>query len=108
MEALAGMPVGVMVAISLALGLVIGSFLNVVVHRVPRGESIVRPGSHCPRCDNPLAPWDNVPVLSYLWLRGRCRHCGVHIPLKSASRIVGCRPFVLHTLMHSPHLIHLA
>ncbi len=62
-------------ALALSLGLVVGSFLNVVIHRLPRGESLVRPGSHCPHCDHPVAPWDNVPVLSYLWLRGRCRHC---------------------------------
>ena len=61
--------------LALALGLVVGSFLNVVIHRLPRGESLVRPGSHCPHCDHPVAPWDDVPVLSYLWLWGRCRHC---------------------------------
>src|SRR6187401_593419 len=58
-----------------AFGLAIGSFLNVVVWRVPRDESVVRPPSHCPSCDTPIAPRDNVPVLSWLVLRGRCRHC---------------------------------
>jgi leader peptidase (prepilin peptidase) / N-methyltransferase len=57
-------------------GLVIGSFLNVVAWRLPRGESLVSPGSHCPGCDAPIRPYDNVPVLSWLVLRGRCRHCG--------------------------------
>jgi leader peptidase (prepilin peptidase)/N-methyltransferase len=66
-------------ALALALGLIVGSFLNVVIHRLPRGESLVRPGSRCPRCSHAVAPWDNVPVLSYLWLRGRCRHCRARI-----------------------------
>lgn len=57
------------------LGLLVGSFLNVVIWRVPRGESIVRPPSHCPSCETPIAPRDNIPVLSWLLLRGRCRHC---------------------------------
>jgi leader peptidase (prepilin peptidase)/N-methyltransferase len=57
-------------------GLLIGSFLNVVIWRVPRGESIVSPPSHCPGCDAPISPRDNVPLLSWLLLRGRCRHCG--------------------------------
>lgn len=57
------------------LGLLIGSFLNVVIWRVPRGESVVSPPSHCPRCEQPIAPRDNLPVLSWLLLRGRCRHC---------------------------------
>jgi leader peptidase (prepilin peptidase)/N-methyltransferase len=56
-------------------GLLLGSFLNVVIARLPRGESIVSPPSRCPRCKARIAPWDNVPVLSYLLLRGRCRHC---------------------------------
>ena len=58
-----------------AFGLVIGSFLNVVVYRLPRGESLAWPGSRCPRCETPIAFYDNVPVLSWLALRGRCRHC---------------------------------
>jgi leader peptidase (prepilin peptidase)/N-methyltransferase len=57
------------------LGLSIGSFLNVVIWRVPRGESIVRPPSHCPGCGSQIRARDNVPLLSWLWLRGRCRAC---------------------------------
>ena len=63
------------VAITL-LGLAVGSFLNVVIYRAPRGESLVRPRSHCPRCNSEIENRDNVPVLSWLILRGRCRHCG--------------------------------
>jgi leader peptidase (prepilin peptidase)/N-methyltransferase len=61
------------------LGLLVGSFLNVVVHRVPAGLSVVRPGSSCGSCGRPIAARDNVPVLSWLLLRGRCRHCGAAI-----------------------------
>lgn len=68
-----------MVLVCAVLGLVIGSFLNVVIWRVPRGESVVRPPSHCPNCDTEISPRDNVPVLSWLLLRGKCRHCGVAI-----------------------------
>jgi len=57
-------------------GLIIGSFLNVVAWRLPRGESLSHPGSHCPKCDTPIKPYDNVPLVSWLVLRGRCRHCG--------------------------------
>jgi leader peptidase (prepilin peptidase) / N-methyltransferase len=60
-------------------GLIIGSFLNVVIWRVPRGESVVRPPSHCPGCNTEIAPRDNIPVVSWLLLRGRCRHCGTRI-----------------------------
>ena len=60
-------------------GAVIGSFLNVVVHRVPLGESLVSPGSRCPACEAPVKPYDNVPVVSWLLLRGRCRNCGARI-----------------------------
>jgi len=58
-----------------ALGAVVGSFLNVVIHRYPREESIVFPPSRCPRCETAIKPYDNVPILAYLWLRGRCRAC---------------------------------
>jgi leader peptidase (prepilin peptidase)/N-methyltransferase len=61
-------------------GLVIGSFVGVVADRVPRKESVVRPGSHCTACGTPLRPLDNIPLISYLVLRGRCHTCGVRIP----------------------------
>lgn len=60
-------------------GLLIGSFLNVVAHRLPAGESLASPGSHCPHCGHPVRPYDNIPVLSWLLLRGRCRDCGAPI-----------------------------
>jgi leader peptidase (prepilin peptidase) / N-methyltransferase len=61
------------------LGAIVGSFLNVVIHRLPRGESVVSPGSRCPSCGAPVRAVDNVPVLSWLLLRGRCRSCGAPI-----------------------------
>jgi leader peptidase (prepilin peptidase) / N-methyltransferase len=64
------------------IGLVIGSFLNVVAHRVPVGESLVSPGSHCPGCGAPVKPYDNIPVVSWLLLRGRCRNCGMRISVR--------------------------
>jgi leader peptidase (prepilin peptidase)/N-methyltransferase len=60
-------------------GLITGSFLNVVAYRLPRGESLVSPGSHCPSCDTPVKPYDNLPVLGWLLLHGHCRECGVRI-----------------------------
>jgi len=60
-------------------GAVIGSFLNVVAHRLPREESLVRPPSRCPECGAPVKPYDNIPVVSWLALRGRCRNCGTRI-----------------------------
>jgi leader peptidase (prepilin peptidase)/N-methyltransferase len=68
-----------MAAAAALLGALIGSFLNVVIHRVPLGESLVSPGSHCPSCGAPVRTRDNVPVLSWLLLRGRCRDCGAPI-----------------------------
>jgi leader peptidase (prepilin peptidase)/N-methyltransferase len=70
-------PVGL--AIAGALGAIVGSFLNVVIHRVPRGESVVSPRSRCPGCRTPIAGFDNIPVLSWLLLRGRCRRCRTSI-----------------------------
>src|SRR5438105_1550095 len=69
------LPFPLLLAAVTALGFVIGSFLNVVIHRVPRDESIVFPNSRCPECGAAIRPYDNVPVISYLILRGRCRNC---------------------------------
>jgi leader peptidase (prepilin peptidase)/N-methyltransferase len=66
-------------AVAAPLGLLIGSFLNVVAYRLPRGESLLWPASHCPSCEQAIKPYDNVPVLSWLLLRGKCRGCGVKI-----------------------------
>nr|MBI3614112.1 prepilin peptidase [Nitrospirota bacterium] len=63
-------------------GSLVGSFLNVCIHRLPRRESIVWPSSHCPTCNAPIAPYDNLPILSFLFLRGRCRVCRAPISLR--------------------------
>lgn len=73
-------------ALVVVLGAMVGSFLNVVIHRVPLGESVVKPRSRCPGCGHQLSAWENVPVLSWLLLRGRCRGCG--------SRISARYPFI--------------
>jgi leader peptidase (prepilin peptidase)/N-methyltransferase len=67
------------VVVSGLLGLIAGSFLNVVIHRVPLRQSVVWPASHCPACGEPIEPRDNVPLLSYVVLRGRCRSCKARI-----------------------------
>lgn len=58
-----------------AIGACVGSFLNVVVYRLPHGESLITPASHCPKCGQPIKAWDNIPIFSWLLLRGRCRYC---------------------------------
>ncbi|MGH9103308.1 MAG: prepilin peptidase [Acidimicrobiales bacterium] len=71
-----------LLVVALLAGLVVGSFVNVVVYRVPRGLSVVSPRSACPSCSKTITARDNVPVLSWLALRGRCRSCAVRIPLR--------------------------
>jgi leader peptidase (prepilin peptidase)/N-methyltransferase len=97
-----------------AFGLLIGSFLNVVVWRVPRGESVVRPPSACPACGAAIRPRDNLPVVGWLVLRGRCRDCGAAIsaryPLVEAGTgllfaLVGLR-FGAHAVL--PAFLYLA
>jgi leader peptidase (prepilin peptidase)/N-methyltransferase len=63
-------------------GAVIGSFLNVCIYRMPRSKSIVRPGSSCPACEKPIKFYDNIPIMSYVILGGKCRHCGTKISLR--------------------------
>jgi leader peptidase (prepilin peptidase) / N-methyltransferase len=83
-------------AIAFAFGLAIGSFLNVCILRIPSGKSIVLPASACPKCGTPIKPWDNIPVLSYLILLGRCRSCRVRIsPMYPAVEFVTGALFVL-------------
>jgi leader peptidase (prepilin peptidase) / N-methyltransferase len=79
-----------LVASCALLGLLIGSFLNVVIHRVPRGESVVRPPSACPACGTQIRSRDNVPVLSWLLLKGRCRQCGEPISPRYPLVELGC------------------
>ena len=74
------------VALCAALGLLVGSFLNVVIARVPAGGSVVHPPSHCPRCNTQLAARDNVPIVSWLLLRARCRTC--HAPISMRYPLV--------------------
>jgi leader peptidase (prepilin peptidase)/N-methyltransferase len=85
------------------LGLLVGSFLNVVVWRVPRGESVVHPPSACPACGRPVRPRDNVPVLSWLLLRGRCRDCDSTISARyPAVELVTAALFTLVALRVEP------
>ena len=79
LPSLSDFPPFFLIAVAVAFGLVFGSFLNVVIHRLPRGENLAYPGSRCPGCGKPIAPRDNVPVFSWLVLRGRARCCGVRI-----------------------------
>lgn len=79
MPTLAELPPALTTFVAVALGLAFGSFLNVVIYRLPRGQSVVHPGSRCPSCGKPIHAWDNVPVLSWLLLRGKSRCCKTSI-----------------------------
>jgi leader peptidase (prepilin peptidase)/N-methyltransferase len=90
-------------------GLMVGSFLNVCIARLPAGESVVTPRSRCPRCKTPIAWYDNVPVLGYLWLRGKCRSCGLAIsPIYPIVEAVTGAAFVLQGLAVGDDVLLLA
>jgi leader peptidase (prepilin peptidase)/N-methyltransferase len=90
------------VLIAVPYGLIVGSFVTVLVHRVPAGESVVAPRSKCPSCGAQIAARDNVPVLSWLLLRGRCRSCGVRIPARyPAIELATAALFAIAALRYS-------
>jgi leader peptidase (prepilin peptidase) / N-methyltransferase len=84
------------------LGLITGSFLSVVAHRVPLGESIVAPRSRCPNCGTQIAAYDNVPLFSYLALRGRCRHCSAKVPVTYPLLEAGLAAIFVGILLRYP------
>jgi leader peptidase (prepilin peptidase) / N-methyltransferase len=93
--------------ILIALGLVIGSFLNVVIHRMPLEQSIVKPGSHCPQCNTPVKSYDNIPVLSYIILMGKCRNCKAHISIQyPAVELFTAFSFWLSYIYFAPAFVH--
>ena len=73
---------GINVILIFILGLIVGSFSNVCIYRIPINESIIYPASHCPKCRSSIKPIDNIPLLSYILLKGRCRNCGSRIPIQ--------------------------
>jgi len=73
---------GVNVILIFLLGLIVGSFCNVCIYRIPRNESVIYPVSHCPKCRTTIKPFDNIPLLSYILLKGRCRNCGSKISIQ--------------------------
>lgn len=85
------------------VGACLGSFGNVIIHRLPRGESIVRPGSRCPSCGRPIRARENIPLFGYFLVRGRCRGCGVRIPLRyPVVELLGAAGFLLIGLADGP------
>ncbi|MET0647562.1 MAG: prepilin peptidase [Pyrinomonadaceae bacterium] len=101
-DALTGLPVYLIATAVAVLGAIIGSFLNVVIHRIPREESIAFPASRCPSCDTAIRPYDNVPVISWAVLRGRCRSCRAPISARyPAVELLTAALFALTYLLHS-------
>jgi len=94
--------------ISIIFGAIVGSFLNVCIHRLPKGESIVMPGSHCPDCKKPIRFYDNIPLISYFLLRGKCRNCkkpiSIQYPLIEGITAIGS---LLLFLKYGPSLSYL-
>ncbi len=91
------------------LGLIIGSFLNVCIYRIPREESIITPSSHCPSCNKAIRFYDNIPIISYVMLGGKCRNCGERISLRYpfVEFINGILYLIIYSrfLMHKPWVL---
>ncbi|MBV9925140.1 MAG: prepilin peptidase [Acidobacteria bacterium] len=101
-DTLTGLPTYFIAAAVGVIGAIIGSFLNVVIHRVPREESVAFPASHCPSCDTAIRPYDNIPVISWAVLRGRCRACRAPISARyPAVELLTGVLFALTYLLHS-------
>ena len=89
MESIQAIPLPLLAGAVFCFGLAIGSFANVCIHRLPLKESVVSPGSHCPKCSAAVRPLDNIPVISYIILRGKCRDCATSIsPIYPAIELV--------------------
>lgn len=89
MESIQAIPYPVLAGAVFCFGLAIGSFANVCIHRLPRKESVVVPGSHCPACSSAVRPLDNIPLISYIALGGKCRDCAIRIsPIYPAIEMV--------------------
>ncbi len=97
---------GILLGLFFATGAVVGSFANVCIHRLPRGDSVVHPGSHCPVCGTPIAFYDNVPIVSWLALRGRCRRCRAFIRIRyPAVELLVALLFLAAGLLYGPTLV---
>jgi leader peptidase (prepilin peptidase)/N-methyltransferase len=94
------------------IGVIVGSFLNVCIYRLPRHEWVIWPGSHCPFCGNPIAWYDNIPLISYLLLLGRCRTCGAPIslryPIVEAANAVGYLAILWHFGLNEMSVLYAA
>jgi len=99
------MPLLFSIVLAGVMGAMVGSFLNVVVYRLPRGQSLITPPSRCPGCETPIKPFHNVPVFGWLWLRGRCRSC--HTSISARYPIVEALSAAIAVAVvatkHSPH-----
>jgi leader peptidase (prepilin peptidase)/N-methyltransferase len=102
---MSGVPFAYWAVVSFVFGAIVGSFLNVVIWRLPRRESLLHPGSHCPHCNRALAAFENVPLFSYLALRGRCRTCKAPISWRYfAVELLTAAVFLVIYLKFGPHV----
>ena len=94
------------IILTIILGLAVGSFLNVVIYRLPNNMSLAKPASHCPKCNNPIKWYDNIPVLSYIILGGKCRHCKEKISFRYPFvELLNTALWVLCLLMFTNYII---